>query len=81
MSCMVVTDKGVRCTRNGKIAGFCKIHLHQKKDNQPVHIIQGALQHNHGIPPFYIHDCPACAANRPQQSKPLIDFNLFKTNE
>jgi hypothetical protein len=82
MACMGVTDKGARCTRKGKMDGFCKIHFHQKKDNQPVQIVQSVgLQHNHGVPPFYKHDCPACSASRSQQSKPLIDFNLFKSNE
>ena len=83
-SCMGVTDKGVRCTRKGKIEGYCKIHLHQKKQNQPVQIVQGTLQHNHGVPPFYKHDCPACM-NKPtlikSASKPLIDCSLFMNNE
>ena len=82
-TCLGVTDKGARCTRKGKCDGYCKIHIHQKKEVQPVHIVQGPLQHNHGVPPFYKHDCPACAANKPPSSvpKPLIDCSLFKSNE
>jgi len=82
IACLGVTAKGKRCPSSGKYGGYCKKHLDQKKDNQPVQIVQsGGLQHNHGVPPFFKHDCPACSANRPQQSKPLIDFNLFKSNE
>lgn len=82
-SCLGVTDKGARCTRKGKCEGYCKIHLHQKKEVQPVQIVQGPLQHNHGVPPFYKHDCPACAANRAPSPAPklLIDCNLFRSNE
>lgn len=81
--CLGVTDKGLRCTRKGKCDGYCKVHLHQKKEVQPVQIVQGTIQHNHGVPPFYKHDCPACAANRPPSTAPklLIDSILFNRNE
>jgi len=83
-SCLGVTDKNVRCTRKGKFEGYCKIHLHQKQKNQPIQIVQGPLQHNHGVPPFYKPDCPACMNRGCISSpitKPLIDCSLFKNNE
>ena len=80
-TCLGVTDKKVRCSRRGIMEGYCKGHFHQKQKIQPVAIIQGPIQHTHGIPPFYKHDCPACISKIQIVKKPLIDCSLFSSNE
>jgi len=83
VTCLGLLAKGTRCSRRGVCEGYCKMHLHQKKDTQPIQIVQSGPQHNHGIPPFFKEDCPACCACRPPQvsKKPLIDFGSILRNE
>jgi NAD-dependent dihydropyrimidine dehydrogenase PreA subunit len=77
-TCRGVTAKGSRCTRNGICEGYCKMHLHQKQKVQPVKI---SSTHNHGIPPLFRADCPACAAGAiSAPKKPLIDCSVFLRN-
>jgi hypothetical protein len=68
--CLGKTGKGTQCTRAGKYNGYCKLHEVTPTVSRPVISTVG---HNHGIPPLYRADCPACNANKVTE-KLLIDF-------
>ena len=68
--CLSKTNKGTQCTRQSKYNGYCKLHEVIPTVSRPVISTVG---HNHGIPPLYRADCPACNTNKVTE-KLLIDF-------
>ena len=68
--CLGKTNKGTQCTRQSKYNGYCKLHEVIPTVSRPVISTVG---HNHGIPPLYRADCPACNTNKVTE-KLLIDF-------
>ena len=77
MCCLGVKKGGIRCKMQGKYEGYCRHHFMQKEKIKPIKISQSF--HNHGIPPLYRDDCPACAtaaqAGPSQPKRPLIDYS------
>jgi len=69
--CLGKTAKGTQCTKPGKYNGYCKLHQVTPTVSRPVISTVG---HNHGIPPLYRADCPACNASNKVTEKLLIDF-------
>ena len=70
--CLGKTNKGTRCTKPGKYSGYCKIHQIKPAVSRPV---VSKVGHNHGIPPLYKADCPACNThNNTLPEKLLIEF-------
>ena len=70
-ACIGVTKSGLRCNKHGKFDGYCVAHYDQRKKVQPIIITQIGPVHNHGVPPLYKDNCPACIPRR----KLLIDFD------
>lgn len=68
-------NKGARCNKIGKYEGYCMFHMDQRKKFQPVQIVQEGPKHNHGVPPLYKEDCPACCQSCAPKKKLVIDFN------
>ena len=68
--CLGKTNKGTQCTKPGKYNGYCKLHQVTPTISRPV---VSTVGHNHGIPPLYRADCPACNASKVSE-KLLIDF-------
>ena len=65
--------KGPRCTRIGKYEGYCMLHYEQRKKFQPIQLVQDCgLKHNHGVPPLFRDDCPACTGAPLSTKKKLI---------
>jgi hypothetical protein len=80
--CKGYTSKNTRCTRKGKHEGYCSIHFTQKREVQPIVIAQGPIKHTHGMPPLFVHDCPACMASQQAKNRNLlIDSRLIFDNE
>jgi hypothetical protein len=82
--CLGLKKGNVRCKMSGKYEGYCRHHYSQKQKLQPVKILN-TVQHNHGIPPLYQENCPACKASAAPPvvpvKKSLIDFSLVLGNE
>jgi hypothetical protein len=76
-ACLGLTQKGTRCTSSGKFSGYCAKHHAQCQKIQPIRVHQSGPVHNHGVPPLFKDDCPACqscALAQSEKKKVLIDF-------
>jgi len=91
--CLGLKKGNIRCKMSGKYEGYCRHHYSQKQKLQPVKILN-TVQHNHGIPPFFQENCPACCSvpkkppdttittlPKPPPKKSLIDCSLILSNE
>lgn len=74
--CMGVGSLGKRCKLKGRFGGYCRWHKKEERVKPPPisHVCQPIVTHNHGIPPLYKQDCPACQNNKTSQPKLLIDM-------
>ncbi len=66
--CIALTKNGKRCKNPPKKHGYCGLHQgmhHEVKYRSP----EVKAQHNHALPPLYVHNCPAC-----NKGKPLRDL-------
>ena len=87
--CLGLKKGNARCKMSGKYEGYCRHHYGQKQKSQPVKILN-TVKHNHGIPPFFQDNCPACCPGgipkKPPEpivapKKSLIDCSLILSNE
>lgn len=66
--CVAMNKNGKRCRNAPKKNGYCNRHQHlhhEAKYKSP----EIKTQHNHSLPPLYMHNCPAC-----NNGKPLRDL-------
>ena len=66
--CIAMNKNGNRCRNAPKKNGYCGRHQHlhhEVKYKSP----EVKAQHNHKLPPLYVHNCPAC-----NKGKPLRDL-------
>ena len=74
--CMGVGSLGKRCKLKGKFGGYCRWHKKEErvKPPKPSYMCQPIVSHNHGIPPLFRADCPACQNNKTSEPELLIDM-------
>ena len=61
-TCCGLTKAKKRCSRPGKIDGYCKTHVSQKPDVRKVCVSAPVIVsgHTHTFPPMFLKGCPAC---------------------
>ena len=66
-TCCGLTKAKKRCSRPGKIDGYCKTHISQKPDvrriSAPIQV-SPASAHTHTFPPMFLKGCPACEGSK-----------------